>query len=286
MALATPRTVARNAARLTGLIEFIFRRTDRSGDIFPADASVGIVDGLDPERVFVFGESNAVGLGVLTHELGFVGQFSRKRAASVRRGAYWSAAPVPGHRIAGAPAFVTENVASLADANVVIVMLGITDTLMLTKRASWTQHMTELVDGLLAVVPARARILLTEIPPMDNAGSISPMARLAAGHQARMFNAATRRIVADRPQTLTVRFPQELRQKLWVPESRETSYAHMYAVWARAAVETLAADDAFTARLLLSLQLGEELRPAAVENSAAPANTNDKQGAPKHRAHE
>lgn len=277
MAPSTPSTWAHNAARFTGLVEFLFRRSDKSGDIFPTDASIGIVEGLDPERVFVFGESNAIGLGVLTHELGMAGQFSRKRARTARRGVYWSATAVPGHRIAGAPAFVADHIASLVDANVVIVMLGITDTLMLTNRATWTQNMTLTIDALLMTIPSHARILITEIPPMDNAGSISALARLAAGHQARMFNAATRRIVADRPQTLTVPFPHELRQKLWVPESRQTSYAHMYAVWAQAAVLTLSADDAFTNRLLQSLQLGEELRTTAVEDAAAPTNSDDKQ---------
>jgi hypothetical protein len=225
--------------RFTGFVEFFFRRTDGTGDIFPDDAPFGAVDGPDPERVLVLGESNAVGLGVTSHQLGMAGHFARLLAARTRRGIAWSAIAVPSSRLHSVRKTVETQRELLTHTDVVVLLIGISDTLALTSTRSWTKYMGLTLDLLVDSVPSDATVLITLIPPMDNAGSISRGARFAAGLQARRFNRITRRLVSQRERCRTVPFPESLRQELWVPESREVPYVGMYSAWGAAAVSAL-----------------------------------------------
>jgi hypothetical protein len=90
-------------------------------------------------------------------------------------------------------------------------------------------------------VPVDAHILIAETPPLSKAGSISPLARLASGHQARILNQATRKYVNGSPRCRVVAFPAHLQQELWRPETRPATYAAMYSSWASAMLGRVAA---------------------------------------------
>jgi hypothetical protein len=228
------------AARLVGLAEYVLRRNDKSGDIFPADEPFGTVDGPDPLRVVVLGEANAVGLGVTRHELGMAGHLARLLAARTERGVEWSAIGRPGLRIHDAWEIIGDNHEAIANADVIALMIGIGDTLSLTTRSTWTVHMTDTLDLLTEVAPKTARILVIRIPPMDNAGSVSKLARFAAGRQARLFNRITDGIVSNTRRCETVLFPASLTSSLWVPEGRQSPYVGMYSAWAASAAAVYA----------------------------------------------
>jgi hypothetical protein len=99
----------------------------------------------------------------------------------------------------------------------------------------------ELLDDLDRLLPAAGRIVVAEIPPMDNAGSISRAARLAAGMHARRLNAVSRSVLVGREKARLAAFPTTLTEDLWVPKSEPGSYRNMYAVWSAAFTQTLTA---------------------------------------------
>jgi hypothetical protein len=226
-------------ARLLGFVEYVFRRNDKSGDIYPTDEPHGVLAGENPERIVVLGEANAVGLGVTRHTLGMAGHVARLVASRTAHGVRWWALGVRGQHIRSLPDAVDDNRELLERADLVVLMMGIVDTLSLTTRKSWVTHMTTSLDALMRTVPKDTTVLVTRIPPMDNAGSVSRLARFAAGRQARAFNGITENIVSQYPRCTMVPFPDSLTQDLWVPESREGPYVGMYSAWAASAVGQL-----------------------------------------------
>jgi hypothetical protein len=160
-------------------------------------------------------------------------------ASRANGGVRWWAVGVRGQRIRNMADSVVEHRELLERADLVVLMMGIVDTLSLTSRKSWEAAMTVALDALLETIPQDASVLITRIPPMDNAGSVSRIARFAAGRQARMFNTITDELVRTRNRCTMVPFPQSLQQDLWVPESREGPYVGMYSSWAAAAAGEL-----------------------------------------------
>jgi lysophospholipase L1-like esterase len=226
-------------ARLVGLVEFFFRRSDKSGDISPGDAPLGEVEGADRLEIIVIGEANAVGLGVTRHTLGMAGHLARHLHSRTGRGVRWRAARIETDLLRNLPAAVREHRGALAGADVAVLMIGIVDTLSLTRTRAWSRQLSAALDLLTASLPVSADILVTAIPPMDNAGSISRLARLAAGRQARALNRESALLIAQRDNCHVVGFPTTLSQELWTPESRETPYLKMYDEWARSAANAV-----------------------------------------------
>jgi len=224
-------SLVHRVAQSIGFIEFVFRRRDSAGDIFPSDAPVGTVDGTRPIRVLVIGESTAMGLGVATHSLAVAAQTARRLARITGRGVLWASVGFPDSRLRTAGAI---DGSSFAGVDVVVVMAGIVDTLCVTPVAEWKRNMATLLDDLETRVPAHGQLVVAAIPPMDNAGSISRAARIAAGIHARRLNSATRSTASGRDLVDLVDFPAALTEDLWVPKSEQGTYRQMYSVWAEA----------------------------------------------------
>ena len=132
-------------AQSVGFIEFVFRRQDTTGDIFPSDAVGGVLAGERPFGILVVGESTAMGLGVATHALGPAAQTARRVARLTGRGVSWSTIGFPSSRLRDAPA-ITADASNFAGVEVVIVMAGIVDTLCMTPVAEWKRGMRALLD--------------------------------------------------------------------------------------------------------------------------------------------
>ena len=230
-------------ARPIGFLEYVFRRTDTSGDIFPTDAAHGVVTGPNPERIIVLGESTAVGLGMLTHELGLAGHLARQYGVRTGRGVEWSTMGLPDRKLRSAVALIGDGTARedtvFESTDIVVVMAGIADTLSLTSARRWRTQLIAALDALQRELPQDGHVAIAEIPPMDNAGSISQTARRAAGAHARQLNEVTREVVAVRAGCSSIPFPQELQRSLWKPESQQASYLRMYTIWATGILEGL-----------------------------------------------
>jgi hypothetical protein len=233
-----PRSVLSRVRSLTGVplrgvrvVEFVFRRRDAAGDIYPDDADHGVVEGPAPERVLFLGERGELSLGVRTHELSLPAFFARHRASSTGRGVEWSIAAPTSSSVRDAPAIVVAHGNELPGCDHVVVLLGITDSLLVISPSVWEDRLRSTIDTLLQGLPRRSRITLGEIPPLDNAGSLSAPARVAAGIQGRALNARTRLVARDYPSVSVVDFPEELTRSVWRPESEEHRYRDTYEVW-------------------------------------------------------
>lgn len=230
-------SLVHRVAQSIGFIEFVFRRRDSAGDIFPSDAPAGAVDGPLPIRILVVGESTAMGLGVATHSLAVAAQTARRLARETGRGVTWASVGFPDSRLRNA---ATLDGSTYSGVDVVVVMAGIVDTLCVTPVAEWKLNMANLLDDLDTRLPDHGQVVVAAIPPMDNAGSISRAARIAAGIHARRLNAATRSATVDRERVDLVDFPTALTEDLWVPKSQQGTYRQMYSVWAEAFAGTIA----------------------------------------------
>ncbi|CAQ00455.1 hypothetical protein ACR8AL_03890 [Clavibacter sepedonicus] len=211
--------------------EFLYRRADASGDIHPDDAARGTVEGPDSDRIAVVGETGMISLGVRTHQISLPAFLARHHATRTGRGVDWSIAPLPSSRLREAPAVIARAEGDLAGADAVVLLAGITDVLRVTSTRAWRRHMRGALDALRVHVPGEAWILVADIPPLDNAGSLSRPARVAAGAHAQALNRHTREVVDGLPFTRAVTFPDELTRALWRPEGEESRYQRTYRSW-------------------------------------------------------
>jgi hypothetical protein len=218
-------------ARVGRVGEFLFRRSDAAFDVFPDDAAEGTVSGVGTDRVWFVGERGELSLGVRTHELSLPAFFARRRAARSGRGTAWSIASAPSSSVRQLPSIVEEHRGHLRECELAVVMVGITDALRVMPPDRWEQHLRDTVAALLDALPPTARVLVGEIPPLDNAGSLSRAARVAAGVHGRALNARTRAVAEDHARVDVVGFPEELTRSVWRPEAEEHRYRDTYAVW-------------------------------------------------------
>lgn len=228
---------------LTRAAEFVFRRADVTGDIYPSDPARGVVDGPDPDRILFLGERGELSLGVRTHELSLPAFLARRVAATTGRGVAWSIGDLPQSRLENAPRVVGTLERELRSVDAVVILAGITDALRVTSSAAWERQLTSTLDALTGRIPGDARVLVAEIPPLDNAGSLSRAARVAAGIHGRALNRRTRAVLARYPRADAVPFPDELTQSLWRPESVEHRYTHTYRVWGGHLADALLRDN-------------------------------------------
>jgi NAD(P)-dependent dehydrogenase (short-subunit alcohol dehydrogenase family) len=190
-----------------------------------------MVAGADPDRVVFLGERGELSLGVRTHELSLPAFFARRRSRRTSRGLRWSIAALPTSRIQDAPAVVERMAARLQGVDTVVVLAGITDALRVTSPAAWDRNLRATLDALMRALPRGAQVIVGEIPPLGNAGSLSRPARVAAGLQGRVLNTRTRLVVSDYPAVVVAGFPEELTMSVWRPESEEHRYRDTYKVW-------------------------------------------------------
>lgn len=215
----------------TRAAEFLFRRADASGDIYPEDSPSGSVLGPDPDRILFLGERGQMTLGVRTHALSLPAFLARQLAKRTQRGVTWSITDLPQSRLQHAPRIIETLEPKLRSVDVVVILVGITDTLRATSAAAWQEHLQGTLQALNGRLSKDARILVADIPPLDNAGSLSRPARVAAGIHGRTLNRRSRAVLADCPRSTAVPFPEELTESLWLPESVENRYTHTYRVW-------------------------------------------------------
>lgn len=231
-----PRTLERVITvptRLVRVTEFLFRRADASGDIYPDDADHGVVPGPDPDRVLFLGEAGMISLGVRTHDLSLAAFFARHHHAHTHRGVQWRIRTLPHSRLHEAPNAIRAEQELLHGTDIVVLPVGITDTLRVTHALTYQEHLHATLGALSQSLPRGARIVIAEIPPLDNAGSLSRPARVAAGMHANTLNRVAQKAAQDYPDCTTVEFPTELTQSLWRPESEEKRYVTTYTTWAQ-----------------------------------------------------
>ncbi|OUE07906.1 hypothetical protein CMsap09_03075 [Clavibacter michiganensis] len=230
------RRVVQAVLRPAIFVQYQALRAGLRSTVFPRDAGTGVVPGESPQRVLVIGEATAVGFGVLSHELGMAGHFSRQLARRTGRGVEWSTRPFADLTIHTAAGTVRDR-ALLAGVDVVLLMVGVGDSIRLTPQRTWRRLLCSAIDDLCQGLPEGARVLVPEVPPLRESVGIPAPWRAVAARHARLLNRVTDEIVASRADALSVPFPRESVIDLGDPDAAQAS--RVYASWSRAFVQRM-----------------------------------------------
>ncbi|PPF70102.1 hypothetical protein C5E16_03335 [Clavibacter michiganensis] len=230
------RRVVQAVLRPAIFVQYQALRAGLRSTVFPRDAGTGVVPGESPQRVLVIGEATAVGFGVLSHELGMAGHFSRQLARRTGRGVEWSTRPFADLTIHTAAGTVRDR-ALLAGVDVVLLMVGVGDSIRLTPQRTWRRLLCSAIEDLCQGLPEGARVLVPEVPPLRESVGIPAPWRAVAARHARLLNRVTDEIVASRADALSVPFPRESVIDLGDPDAAQAS--RVYASWSRAFVQRM-----------------------------------------------
>ncbi len=152
----------------------------------PQEGLVGA--GAEPLRLLVVGESTAVGVGVSRHGEGLAGHTARTLAGLTGRPIVWR---VLGRSGASARKLVAEFIEPAApiEADVVIVALGVNDTISLSSVGHWTRALESLFQAVRRSSPGAA-IVLSGAPPMQHFPALPSPLRQVLGLRAAVLDCA------------------------------------------------------------------------------------------------
>jgi lysophospholipase L1-like esterase len=169
----------------------------------PQEGTIG--SGADPLRLVLVGESTAMGVGVREHAVGLAGHTARALAGAVGRPVAWR---VLGRSGATARALLKEFVepAPPLDADIVVVILGVNDTLGFSSPAGWTAALDALLGSLRRQSPDTA-VVLAAGPPMQHFPALSSPLRQVLGLRALVLDRAAMAWARARPAVVHVPYP-------------------------------------------------------------------------------
>ncbi|WP_109506941.1 SGNH/GDSL hydrolase family protein [Nocardioides speluncae] len=138
------------------------RRTPRLPEAASTAGTAGTGTG-DVRRLVVVGDSLAAGVGLADHRESIAGLLAERWAERDEVSVAWRVLAQTG-LTAGEVAGLVDP-AALADADLVVLSVGVNDTKDLHSRKRWRRELGDLLDALLEAAPA-ADVLLIAIPPM------------------------------------------------------------------------------------------------------------------------
>ena len=179
--------------------------------------------------LLVVGESTAVGVGVEALDEALVGQLSVCLFGD--RPARWCVIGRNGARVSAMCTLVSA--AAVPRAGLVVVLLGVNDTVKLTSLRRFQGHVRMLVDLLHA--RGAGRVVIPAVPPVGWFSALPRPLRWLLGWRARQLDTALRGVDA-RFEHLALTFPPL--PELLAPDGYHPS-ARGYALWARLIADTL-----------------------------------------------
>jgi lysophospholipase L1-like esterase len=165
------------------------------------------VAGPDPVRVLLLGGNAVAGFGVLTHQLGLVGQVCRQLAEATGRGVEVEACAQVGMTIDE----LLVRVQSLprVRTGLVVIALGVNDILRLTALQVWKRDLQRLFDLIREDAAENVQIIVVEAPPMDKLHGSAWLPSRITRWQSRLLNDSTRVVCDDLDYVTLVPFPED-----------------------------------------------------------------------------
>ncbi|MDQ0743273.1 hypothetical protein QFZ62_000581 [Clavibacter sp. B3I6] len=240
---SSSRLISAARAAVLGYVPYRVMRRRMTRAPFPPDSSSGRVPGPHPLLLAVMGEGTAIGYQTLTVDLTVAAQLARRMARSTRRGVHWQAMATPDFTVRTAPRLIREN-PQLIVVDVVVVMLGIGDSLRFTTPRTWRRCLQAVLRDLRTRLASTAQILIAEIPPLDLAHETPERMRSRIGRHVRLLDDVTRHVIATVPDTTSVPFPSPLAHRFDTPDGDDTSYGRVYAAWASVMADHISAPPA------------------------------------------
>lgn len=168
------------------------RTTPRLADASGEDSEAG------PPLVAVVGDSVAAGVGIGHHEESVAGRLAALLTAERGEPVGWRVVARSGTTAGEVSALLADRRRDLAVAEVVVVSVGVNDTLRLHPDARWRRELGELLDVVSAAAPG-ADVVLLGVPPMGEFPALPTPLRQLLGGRARRLDAIGRSVAAVRP---------------------------------------------------------------------------------------
>ena len=154
----------------------------------------GVVPGGGPPLLAaVLGESPAAGVGVATQDEALAGRFAAALAARSGREVRWRLSARTGTTAAQAAPRLVPGLAG-PPADVVLVVLGVNDTLRLRSRAAWLRDVGALLGALRPLTAPGGVTVLAGLPDMGRFPTLPQPLRGVLGRHARDLDAALARL--------------------------------------------------------------------------------------------
>jgi lysophospholipase L1-like esterase len=159
----------------------------------------GVVPGDGPPlTVAVVGESPAAGVGVATQDDALAARFAAALAGRSGRPVQWRLSARTGTTAARATPRLVPGLQGPA-ADVVLVQLGVNDTLRLRARSAWRRDVTVLLDALAPLTAPDGVVVLAGLPDLAAFPTLPQPLRGVLGWHARALDRELDRLAARRP---------------------------------------------------------------------------------------
>jgi len=194
----------------------------------------GTVDGPNPLRLLVLGDSTAAGVGVESITDGLAGNLARELAAGLGRGFHWSVIARSGATTGEIRNFFL-GLASRQSFDIVFVTTGVNDVMQLRTKRAFASDLALILDGLESASPD-ASIILAGIPRMEHFTSLPDPLGTILGARAYRMNTAAHSVLAAHPRIVHTP-PWPISTPGFFARDNFHPSAIGYAAWARKAVE-------------------------------------------------
>jgi lysophospholipase L1-like esterase len=158
-----------------------------------------------PIRLLVLGESTAAGVGAADHGEALGGQAAASLAAKTGRPVHWRVLGRTGATAASVRTEVLGPAEGVA-ADVVVVALGVNDTLRLRTPGTWTGDLRRLIGEVRARCGA-VPVILASVPPMGAFPGLPQPLRGVLGLRATVLDRAAARMAGEMEAVRHVRVP-------------------------------------------------------------------------------
>lgn len=193
--LAVRAVTAASALLFLPVLLFQGKQVRRRTPRLPAaqGESEGIVPSAGPTlHLLIIGESTAVGVGVSTHAQGLASQTARALVRKTNRSVHWM---VFGKIGATAKTACEQLTAELKETrpDVVVIALGVNDTLRFTTPGNWHRHLRRLI-GTIRDRAGSAIVLISSVPPLGRFSNLPQPLRGILGLRALSLDLASKKL--------------------------------------------------------------------------------------------
>ncbi|WP_161972388.1 SGNH/GDSL hydrolase family protein [Glaciihabitans arcticus] len=162
----------------------------------------GTVDGPDPLRLLVLGDSTAAGVGVDDNTYGLAGNLAREFGAVLGRGIEWTVIARSGATTGEVRNFFL-GLSTRSEFDLIFVSTGVNDVMHLRTTAAFTADLALILEGLEAASPS-GTIFLAGIPRMEHFTSLPDPLGTILGARAYRLNAGAHRVLERHPRVVHV----------------------------------------------------------------------------------
>ena len=172
----------------------------------PDDEQTGVVEGPDPLVIVVAGGMAGSGIGLRTFHLGVASQFARGLSAAPGRGVRWETVGGSTLKLAASSAEL-HRMPHLADADVLVLSLGVADVLGFTPLTRWTAELADLLGHLTSVTRPGAEIIVTDVPDVSQYVQVGSWVSSMLREDSRAFGEVAYALTLETPKCTFLALP-------------------------------------------------------------------------------